>query len=146
MNPYSAWQVRNGRTTAFRNCWTTISEKAISGSCPRLICAASRSSMRPREAACRKECGPYWKNGTAAGRSGYQKSRKRTSVTMKEGRCPARAYRLRRPHGQGRAPVRRLGPGAAMSGELPAVPCGPVFLPRTSRAGETGDIPFQHIR
>ena len=50
-----------GRTTAFRNCWTTISEKATSETCPRLACAASRSSMRPRGAAFRKGCGPYWK-------------------------------------------------------------------------------------
>lgn len=89
MNPYSAWQTRNGRTTAFRNCWTTISEKTISGSCPRLTCAASRSSMRPRKAACRKECGPYWKERNSCWTIRIpEKHWKRTTVTMKEGRMP----------------------------------------------------------
>lgn len=71
---------------------------------------------------------------------------KRTMPTTKKGECPARAHPLRRPHGQGSAPVRRLGPGAAMPGGLPAVPRGPVFFPRAPRAGKTGGIPFQHIR
>ena len=89
MNPYSAWRGRNGRTTAFRNCWTTISEKATSATCPRLACAASRSSMRPREAAFRKGCGPYWKR-----RDGWrttpiiEKCWKRTMPTTKKGRMP----------------------------------------------------------
>ena len=72
-----------------RNCWTTISEKATSETYPRLTCAASRSSMRPRGAAFRKGCGPYWKR-----RDGWrtipiiEKCRKRTMPTTKKGRMP----------------------------------------------------------
>ena len=61
-------------------------------------------------------------------------------------RMPARAHPLRRPHGQGRAPVDDSGRGLQCLEGYLRYHADRYFSPRAPRAGKTGGIPFQHIR